>query len=244
MLPCGTDEMRQAFTGRPFFAQNGFFSLLTEEHWRILKPGLSRIRVPCHETLFLEGEEATRFFYLINGRIKLYRLSKKGREKVLHIAESGQTFAEAVMFLPEKFYPVSATALCHCEVVCFSHEVFLKVLENSPALCMRMLQDFSIRLYRHVGEIEKICLGDATGRLVRYLLDQMDDDQVDGEGPVSIKLDAPKHAIASCLSMQPASLSRILNRLSGKGLIQIKGKMVEVPDVKALRRRLTACAQV
>lgn len=233
--------MRAPLAGRPFYSQSGYFSLLTEEQWRILKPGQRRVQVPCHEILFLEGESATRFFLVISGRIKLFRNSKKGREKVLHIAEAGQTFAEAVMFLPEKIYPVSAAALCASEVVCFDHDVFLSVLERSPALCIRMLQEFSQRLYRQVGEIEKICLGDATGRLVRYLIDRLPEES--GDGAVTIKLDAPKQAIASCLSMQPASLSRILKRLSSKGLIDIKGSSVTVADVEALRSRLTVCAR-
>jgi len=47
------------------------------------------------EALFTEGEEANGFYLLVEGHLKLCRVSPDGREKVLHFVRPAETFAEA-----------------------------------------------------------------------------------------------------------------------------------------------------
>ena len=68
------------------------------------------------ETLFSEGEDATGFYLLVAGSIKLCRLSPDGREKVLHFVSPGETFAEAAFFGDGK-YPAEARAMEAGEVL-------------------------------------------------------------------------------------------------------------------------------
>ena len=42
------------------------------------------------ESLFCEGDEATGFYLLVSGSIKLCRMSHDGREKVLHFVQIGR----------------------------------------------------------------------------------------------------------------------------------------------------------
>jgi len=63
------------------------------------------------ESLFTQGDTATRFYLVVEGQIRLYRLAADGAEKVIEIVAPDQTFAEALMFLSAPRYPVSAAAL-------------------------------------------------------------------------------------------------------------------------------------
>ena len=49
--------------------------------------------------LIRQGQEADRFFMVLKGRVKLFRISADGQEKVVEIIHPGQTFAEAVVFM-------------------------------------------------------------------------------------------------------------------------------------------------
>ncbi len=197
----------------------------------MLRCGLSVTRIDQGEHLFRQGQQAERFFYVHAGQIKLYRLSPSGNEKVIEIVRPGQTFAEAVMFMSRQDYPVSAEALSASEVVTIEGRVFLGILRESVDTCFRLMSDMSVRLHERILEIDALTLQNATLRLVNYLLyrfrEEPDSDQ--------ICLPAAKHIIASHLSIQPETLSRILSSLSSKGLISVKGLMITVHDLDGLQ---------
>jgi Cyclic nucleotide-binding domain len=67
---------------------------------------------PGH-ALFRQGEPAAAFFIVIEGWIKLYRITPAGDEAVLHVLTKGESFAEAVAFVGGR-YPATATAAAPC----------------------------------------------------------------------------------------------------------------------------------
>ena len=206
---------------------------LSDEQLARVRRGARLVELAEGEHLFEHGQRAERFFMLREGRIKLYRLSPEGDEKVIEIIRPGQSFAEAVMFMEGKRYPVSAQALVRSELVAFDNAVFLQILRESVDTCFRVMAAMSMRLRARVNEIEALALQNATLRLVNYLLGELPEDA--GDSAV-IRLPAPKNVIASRLSVQPETLSRILHQLCDKGLITVQGRTITVHDVPALRR--------
>ncbi len=206
---------------------------LSDEQLARVRRAARLVELAEGEHLFEHGQRAERFFMLREGRIKLYRLSPEGDEKVIEIIRPGQSFAEAVMFMEGKRYPVSAQALVRSELVAFDNSVFLQILRESVETCFRVMAAMSMRLRARVNEIEALALQNATLRLVNYLLGELPEDA--GES-AEIRLPAPKNVIASRLSVQPETLSRILHQLCDKGLITVQGRTITVHDVPALRR--------
>jgi CRP-like cAMP-binding protein len=92
-----------------------------------------------------------------------------------------------------------------------------------------------MRLRRHVNEVDKLTLHNATFRLVSYLLQQMPADVV--ESP-EVQLTTPKNVIASRLSIQPETFSRILGRLSKAGLVEVHGHSIVLRDIAGLRKQI------
>lgn len=188
------------------------------------------------ERLFDHGQPARHYFYLRQGQIKLFRVSPDGDEKVIELIGPDQTFAEAVMFMERRGgYPVSAEAIEPTEVWAFDQETMLGLLRESVDTCLRLLANMSMRLRRHVNEVDKLTLHNATFRLVSYLLQQMPPDVV--ESP-EVQLTTPKNVIASRLSIQPETFSRILGRLSKAGLIEVHGHSIVLRDIAGLRKQI------
>jgi CRP-like cAMP-binding protein len=100
-----------------------------------------------------------------------------------------------------------------------------------------VMADMARRLRVRIGDIDHLALQSATGRLVEYLVQQASDGRA---GPVEIELTVPKHVLASRLSMQPETLSRILRRLTDEGLLRVEGRSVHVPDLERLNARTMA----
>src|ERR1035437_4569889 len=83
------------------------------------------------ETLFCEGDQATGFYLLVSGSIKLCRMSHDGREKVLHFVKPRETFAEAAFFGDGK-YPAEARALAPGEALYLPKEGFMELMSSNP----------------------------------------------------------------------------------------------------------------
>ena len=186
--------------------------------------------------LFEQGAALTDIYLLISGGIKLLRLAPSGDEKVIEIIRPGQTFAEAVLFLGGSRYPVSAVSVSPSVVVAINADTYLKLLNESSTLCKNLLANLSQRLHWMVNEVDRLTLHNATFRLVDYLLSHISEDNNDRTG---VSLVAPKHVIASRLSIKPETLSRTLKDLSKQGLINLDGPQIELVDIEKLRQLIS-----
>lgn len=185
------------------------------------------------QLLFDRGQPARHFYIVLEGQVNLVLYSKAGEEKIVDILVTGQSFAEAVMFMSGPMYPVSAVAADTSRIARFSSDDYVGLLRESPDTCLRMLGHLSQRLHMRIREIEYLTLDSATHRLVRMLEARV---PAGGDGPHEITLQESRQEIASRLSMKPETLSRILRTLADAGVIVVHGRSLQVPS----RARLAA----
>lgn len=207
------------------------FSELNDAQRERLGQSTLRIQLDAGEFLFEYGQTAERFFILLEGHIKLLRLSPGGGEKVIEIINPGESFAEAVMFMPRHVYPVSAQVIQPSTVLGFENKVFLDILEESFDTCRQVMRGMSLRLRMWLNEIDNLTLQNATYRLVYYLLSRA---PKDCEVPCVVEFNVPKHVIASRLSVKPETLSRILHQLVNEGLITMENRSIKIYNLKKL----------
>lgn len=181
--------------------------------------------------LIRQGQEADRFFLVLKGRVKLFRISADGQEKVVEIIHPQQTFAEAVMFMQHSVYPVCAETLEPVHIVGFPNRLMLQLLQENPQSCLHLLGHMSVRLHQRLGELETLTLQNATQRFALFLIQRLDNRAAEA---ASIDLQLPKRLVAARLSMQPETLSRIMARLRTAGLIEISGRTIHIPSVGKL----------
>lgn len=184
----------------------------------------------CHgELLFQQGEPAERFYLVQKGHIKLFLLSKDGREKVVEIVPPNGSFAEALMFLDQRIYPIGASAIGVVELISIDSDDFVALLRESVETCFLIMGDLSRRLNALITEIDNLCLRSALGRVAGYLLRL-----AEAHGDV-FDLKIPKLAIASQLSVQPETFSRLVRDLRDRGIIRVSARRIQVLDLSGLR---------
>ncbi|PKM31624.1 MAG: Crp/Fnr family transcriptional regulator [Gammaproteobacteria bacterium HGW-Gammaproteobacteria-11] len=194
---------------------------------------------PAQAQILRQGDPAERFFLVLTGKVKLYRISADGKEKVVEIIQSGQSFAEAVMFLQKPVYPVCAETLEAVLLVGFSNRLMLQALETNPSTCLHLLGHMSIRLHQRLDELENLTLQNATQRLALYLIGQVRDRQGDD---VELDLVLPKGLIAARLSIKPETLSRAMATLRDQGLIESRSRHIRIPSISRLLDTFTLSA--
>ncbi|AUB85467.1 Crp/Fnr family transcriptional regulator [Candidatus Thiodictyon syntrophicum] len=178
--------------------------------------------------LFRQGDPSRRFYFVERGQLRLFRLSPDGVEKVIEIVSPGQTFAEALMFLKAPRYPVCAAALEPTELIGIEAAAFAAMLRESVDTCFVVMGALSRRLRGLIAEIDNLTLHSATSRVARYLLAQVSADRPE------FVLEVPKGVLASRLSIQPETFSRVIRQLTQDGVVAVQGAQVTVRDRAAL----------
>lgn len=97
--------------------------------------------------LFVQGDPADRFFVVLEGWVKLYRINRDGAEAVVHMVNTGESFAEAAMFAQGNF-PVSAQAVTDLRVLAITSQAFARCVQADVGTAFAMLGSMSMRLRR------------------------------------------------------------------------------------------------
>ena len=116
------------------------------------------------------------------------------------LSMKGSTFAEAIILRGMNGYPVNSEAIGDAIVLKINADNFLKILNTSTDVCIKVIGCLSTRTHWLMNEMERLSLHNASYRLISYLLESVDKDI---EDEVEITLSAPKHVIASRLFDHP-----------------------------------------
>jgi|SRR5208283_1514802 len=181
------------------------------------------------QSIFSDGDDATGFYVIISGRVKVFKLSSEGKEQILHIFGPGDAFGEVPMFAGEHF-PANAEALEKSRLFFFPRTAFIALIKREPSLAMNMLAALSKLLRQLTRLIEDLSLKEVPGRLAAYLLYLSER----GNDPEHLELDITKGQLASLLGTIPETLSRILSKMSTQGIIQVQGKWIRLLNREAL----------
>jgi len=212
--------------------QHYLFSGLDQENFDALMNQVSRITLEKGEVLFHRGDNAKYFYFVDSGHLELNLVAPTGQKKVLEVLGSGRTFAEAVAFMREHRYPVTCEALDSSVLCQIPNQVYLDLIYSNPDACMRLLSDVCRHLHARVREIERLTVQNAHSRLVSYLLEHVVESNDD---EATIRLDLPRHVIASRLSIMPETLSRLLRTMSDEGILTIEDRIIFVHSLSRLR---------
>lgn len=196
----------------------------------------TQVRAPAGTTLFRRGDPCHGFHVVVYGLVKLSLGDADGAEKIVEVIGPGMSFGEAVMFL-ERPYVVTATTLEDSLLLAVGRQAVFAEIDRSPAFARKMLAGLSMRLHRLVADIEAYTLKSGTERLIEYLLHDLPGAASAGEGLVEVELPTSKGAIAARLSITREHLSRVLHDLAARGLIEVQGRRIRIPDVDRLRNR-------
>ena len=208
------------------------FSGLEEEDFDALMKRVSRVTLEKGEILFHRGDNSRYFYFVDSGHLELNLVAPTGQKKVLEVVGPERTFAEAVAFMRGHKYPVTCEALEDSVLCRIPNEAYIELISDNPDACMRLLGDISRHLHARVQEIERLTVQNAHSRLVSYLLDHVVEAN---EDEATIRLELPKHVIASRLSITPETLSRLLRNLSDEGILSIEDRIIFVHSLSRLR---------
>jgi CRP/FNR family transcriptional regulator len=182
------------------------------------------------EEVYGEGEDASAFWVVLKGQVKIFKLGPDGREQILRIVRAGESFAEAAA-LSQGAFPASAQATVRSVAVRFPADGFIELIKGSPQLAVNVIVALSQLLRGFAGLVDALALREVSARVAKYLLDA----SLRAEAN-QVVLDVRKSALAARLGTVSETLSRTLRRLSDRGLIEVDGPRIQILDRDGLER--------
>lgn len=189
------------------------------------------------QELFRQGDPAHGFFVVMDGWIKLYRMTPTGDEAVLNVLTRGESLAEAVSFTSGR-YPATARAVTPARVMMIPAKHIISCVREMPDVAIAMMASTSQNLHRMARQIEQLMAHSAMQRVAEFLASLAPCTR----GRCRITLPYEKSLIASRLGLKPESLSRVFAKLRLVG-VDVRASTVEVRDMAQLLR-LVACEGV
>lgn len=174
--------------------------------------------------IFLEGDSGRDFYLLIEGAVRIFKTEPDGADITLKLLKAGEVFAETILFETDK-YPASAQAVTDCRIFGIRRADFLDLLDDRDfrgefiAMLMRKQRYLAkriLQLTRH----------DVEERFFRFLEERYGSRK-------SYRLGLSKKDIATAIGTTPETLSRLLNKLRERGVLDWEGnllKILEKPD--------------
>ncbi len=175
--------------------------------------------------LFHEGDPSHGFYIVQKGAVNVHRVTAAGKEQVIHVFRTGDSFAEIAVASPTG-YPADARALEPTQVLLVQKDGILELLKRQPELALRMLGSMSSHLRVLVGQIEDLTAKDVETRLANWLVKRCPNPQ--SGAPVKIELTVTKRVLAAELGTVSETFSRTLAKFREQNLIAVKGKVVTV----------------
>jgi CRP/FNR family transcriptional regulator len=210
------------------------FSSLTESEAQALGQRAVKRHFAPEEMLFWEGEACAGIFLIMEGSVKIFKMSAGGREMMLSLESAPSTVAELPLFDGGP-YPASVRAVEPVTALFINKSDFQNVCRQYPDVALKILAVVGRRLRHLVGVVEAMTFGSVTQRLARLLLDASKQ-----AGSVEFDLPLTHQELASRLGTVREVVSRNLARFRAEGLIRIQDRRVSIQDRAGLERESQA----
>ncbi len=188
------------------------------------------------EVIIRPEDEPSGIYYISEGFVKAYAITKYGEENLLIIRKHGEVFPLIWAFTGthrEIFYEAMETSvLWRC-----SRESLMKFLDENPSV-LHVLLDMAIEMYRiHSERVNNLEYRTVRERVVSFLLFLAQRFGRETKEGVILEIPIRRQDIAASINATRETTSRELTALTRKNLVQHNDYMV-LPDIAKLRELL------
>ena len=214
------------------------FRSLTHETFGKLVESVRFDRYVKGDTIVRQGEKANWVMVVLEGYVKLSRLSANGEETLIHIFGRGETVAESVAVLGDN-HTTTAEAAGPTRIVRLPAHVVAQAARDAPELALAILSESSAKIWALMDEIEALKAQTADQRVLRFLLSLVPAHGKNAEA----RLPYTKGVIAASLGLKQETLSRSFARLKSVG-VEIEGRTLRVEDADRLAAEIERLNQI
>ncbi len=208
------------------------FEALGTEQTEALSQYATLRTVSKGETLFTEGTVADEFIIIGLGQVKVVKFSANGKEQILHVLGPYEPVGEVAVFAGGA-YPATCIALTDIELCSIQRDHLIGLIQAQPQIAFDLLAVLSRRLQHFSRLLESISLDESQVKLAKYIYQYCLSQPVVRDEFV---LPMSKGELAKALGITAETLSRSFAKLKRDGIVQVKGRTIQIQDWDRLTR--------
>jgi len=211
------------------------FSTMSEAELDDVLARASALKVPKGSAVFSQGETARYFFVLLDGRLKVVKVTPDGQQVVIRFVVPGDIFGIAKA-LNRDDYPATATALVDSLMLAWDMAIWDEFMARHPNFAHSVMQMMGQRIQEAHTRLKELATQDVEHRVAHVLLRLATQSGRKVEGGVLIDFPVTRQEIAEVAGTTMHSVSRILSAWEDAGIVFSGRQRVVVCDLERLSR--------
>jgi CRP-like cAMP-binding protein len=208
-----------------------FSGLTPEQRKRVIESAQPRKFRPNH-VIIRADEPATHFYLLLEGRVKYYRVTKKGEEVVLGWLVHGDTFGAGALLKDSTCNVGNAQTIGACELLVWSQEqirnlaaTYRRLTENALHVALYYLSLYTEKVIGLTTQTAKQRLAHSIIRLCRRTGDVR---------PSGVELEITNEDLGALANVSVYTVSRQLKEWSRAGIIEKRRGKINILSPESL----------
>ena len=169
-------------------------------------------RLDAGEMLFTTGDPVRSLFVVDKGQLRLLRHTAFGATLTLHVARTGEAFAEASLF--SQTYHCDAAADVRSTVMAYPKLTLLTALREDPEAALTLTGHLARQVHMLRAQIELLNIRPARDRVLAYLHNHL------SASARHVDFERTWKAIATEIGLTHGAVYRALAKLERDGLIE------------------------
>jgi CRP/FNR family transcriptional regulator len=208
--------------------QNRYLSGLDDKILEYLAQNTRLISYDSEEYIIQEEQPCQGLCIVESGRVKIFKNSRSGREMIINVFETGESFNEVPVF-DQLENPVNVGAILDSRIWLIDAQALRTVIAEHPEAAQKIIINLSQNLRMMVGKVAELSFFTVTARLAR-LLRQLSSKQLSGDSSERLTQDD----LASRIGTVREVVARSLKELEKTGSIDVERGKIKILDREKL----------
>ena len=210
------------------------FSTLNSSDLKEITPYIASVSFKKREVIFSEGDPSEWFYLVVEGKVKITKLSQDGKEIILEIIPPLDFFG-GLAVLRGFPYPANAIAMEDTKLLRISRSNILRILDRFPNLMYCMALQLGERMKGSHETLKNIALERVESRIASLLLKLSDKaGSKTGDGIV-IDIKLTKQDIAEMVGTTVETSIRTMSKLKKMNVVAEREGRIVISDLEKLR---------
>ncbi|MEZ0375501.1 MAG: Crp/Fnr family transcriptional regulator [Candidatus Sericytochromatia bacterium] len=192
------------------------------------------------QILFYEDNRSFGLYYLVSGKVKLYKFTPEGKIYITRIVSAGELLGCQAFFSNEA-YCVSAEVIEDAQVCFIEREAVKEMMAQDPGFSLRLLDKLGQELRDAENKAIDIAYKSVPERMAELLMElKQNFGKALADGQIKLDISLSREELASMLGTTVETTVRTLTRFKQLNLIGSDKKSILLKDVKRLTQLIPA----
>lgn len=190
-------------------------------------------RYPKDTAIFDQDGKADAFFLLLDGHIRVVRLTPEGEQVIARYINAGELFGIAVA-MGLRAYPASAIAAVDCVALSWPNGIWPEVTARVPQFAAGTYRTIGARLQETQERVMEMSTAQVEQRVAHTLLRLVQQSGRKTQDGIEIDFPITRQDIAEMTGTTLHTVSRLLSAWEDKGMVRSGRQKVIVTDAHSL----------